>query len=311
MRGTGWTNFVQSIIFLAGGIIIFFMVAYALGGFSTATQNVAEKYPFLMDRSHFPMKLFFSYGIIVTLAVPLFPQVFIRLLTGKRPKELKKVSLIYPVAGLLIWFIVAYLGMWGHLPFPDLKAGEADKILPMLLSKYAPIWMVGLLGAAIFAALFSSLDAQLLTLCTMVIKDFILFIRKKEFTEKKEVSLSRLLVIIFAVIAFIAALIQPKGIITIIEWSFGGYACMFIPLIAALYWKRCTKQAAFWSIITSQFVLLAIPLGILPKEISFGMLPGIPGLLVGIATLVVITFLTPGPDKETTDKFFADIQITD
>lgn len=307
MRGTGWTNLVQSIVFLLGGIIFFFIISQALGGIQEATQGVAKNYPALMDRSNFPIKTFFSYGIIVTLAVPLFPQVFIRLLTGRRPKELKKVTLIYPLAGLIIWFVVSYIGMWGHLPFPDLQGGKADMILPMLMGKFAPVWMTGILAATIFAALFSSLDAQLLTVGTMVIKDFFLFIKKKGITESKEVRLSRFVVIIFALCAFIVSLLKPMGIITVIEWSFSGYACMIIPLIAALYWKRCTKQAALWSIIVSQFVLLAIPLNILPQEIAFGMLAGIPALALGLITLVFVTYITSPPDKEITESFFKDL----
>ena len=195
--------------------------------------------------------------------------------------------------------------MWGHLAFPGLAGAASDKILPMLIAKYTPVWATGLLGAAIFAALMSSLDAQLLTMGTMLIKDFFLGARKKAVPEKTDISFSRFLVIVLAFIAFVAALIKPKAIITIIEWSFGGYACMIIPVLACLYWKRANKYGAICSILASQFVLIAIPLGVLPRQISFGMLPGVPALIVGTLVLLIVTYLTPAPEKNLNKNFFS------
>lgn len=304
MRGTAWTNTLQTIVFLIGGLVMFLIVAYALGGPAEATGKVVEKYPALMDRSKFPMSLFFSYGIIVALAVPMFPQVYIRLLTGSKPAKLRRMTMIYPLVAIFIWFLMAYIGMWGHVSFPDLQGAAADKILPMLLAKYAPVWVTGILGAAIFAALMSSLDAQLLTLGTMFIKDFLAGKRDADRIERRDIMWSRVLIIVFAVIAFVSAMIKPMGIIKIIEWSFAGYASIIVPIIGALYWKRCTGAGCLASIVVSQIVLLGIPLGFIPKAITFGMLPGIPALVLGAVALIITSLLTTAPEKSEIVEFF-------
>jgi Na+/proline symporter len=74
-----------------------------------------------------------------------------------------------------------------------------------------------------------------------------------------------MLVVGFAVLAFVLSLLQPKGIISIIEWSFGGFACMIIPALAALFWKRCNKYGVLASIIVSQSISIGLPVGIIPK----------------------------------------------
>ncbi len=307
MRGTAWTNGLQTVVFLIGGLVMFVLIAYAMGGPAKATAIVVEKFPALMDRSKFPMLIFFSYGIIVSLAVPMFPQVYIRLLTGNKPEKLRKMSMIYPFAGLLIWFAVAYIGMWGHIAFPDLIGSASDKVLPMLLSKYAPIWATGIFGAAIFAALMSSLDAQLLTLGTMLIKDF-LGSRAKQANKRNndvnDLMLSRIFIIMFAMIAFISALLKPMGIIKIIEWSFAGYASIIIPVIGTLYWQRCTAAGCISAIVVSQIILIGIPLGFIPKAISFGMLPGIPALVAGLAVLIIVSMVTKKPEEAEIKHFF-------
>lgn len=304
MRGTAWTNVLQTVVFLTGGLIMFVVIAYAMGGPVKATEQVVEKFPHLMDRSKFPMALFFSYGIIVSLSVPMFPQVYIRLLTGNKPAQLRKMSMIYPFAAILIWFAVAYIGMWGHISFPDLQGAASDKILPLLLSKYASVWITGIFGTAIFAALMSSLDAQLLTLGTMLIKDFLGSRAKQVNRENNAVMLSRIFIIVFAIIAFISALLKPMSIIKIIEWSFAGYASIIIPVIGTLYWKRCTAAGCIAAIVISQIILIGIPLGFIPKAISFGMLPGIPALVVGLAVLIIVSIITEKPEEAEIEEFF-------
>lgn len=310
MRGTAWTNVLQTLVFLVGGTAIFLLVAYAFGGPARATQQVAAQYPELLSRANFPWQTFFSYGIIVSFAVPMFPQVFIRLLAGREPRSLKQMSLIYPGPALLIFFVMAYVGMWGHLAVPDLKGPEADKILPLLLARYAPVWATGILGAAIFAALMSTMDAQLLTTGTMLIKDFLLKAGEKSVVAGREVAASRILVVVLAGVAYILALLKPAAIITIINWSFGGFAALLLPCLAAMYWERCTKGAVWASLIVSQFVLIGLPLGWLPARLAFGMLPGVPAIVAGLIALVVVTYLTPARPDASSEAYFQAAKST-
>lgn len=307
MRGTVWTHILETLVFVIGATIIYFYVVSIFGGFGSVTQQIAEKYPELLNRSKMPILTFFSYGVIVSLAVPMFPQVFSRLLIGRNPSDLKKTVLLYPIAGLFIWFFMGYLGMWGKLIVPNLQGAASDNILPMLLVKTAPVWMAGVLGATIFAANMSTVDAQLLTVGTMISKDFFFPMRKGKPIVQRDVAISRALVVAFAVIAFVLSLAQPKGIISIIEWSFGGFACMIIPALAALFWKRCNKYGALASILVSQFISIALPIGLLPKSFAMGMLPGMVALIAGFLTLLIVTYLTPAPPKEETEAFFAAV----
>jgi len=309
MRGTVWTHILETLVFVIGATIIYFYVASIFGGFGSVTQQIAEKYPELLNRSKMSILTFFSYGFVVSLGVPMFPQVFTRLLIGRSPSELKKTILLYPFAGLLIWFFMGYLGMWGKLVFPNLQGAASDNLLPMLLAKTAPAWMAGILGATIFAANMSTVDAQLLTVGTMVQKDFFFPMKKGKPIIQRDVAISRTIVIVFAIIAFVLSLAQPRGIISIIEWSFGGFACMIIPALAALFWKRCNKYAAWASILVSQFISIGLPVGILPKSLAMGMLPGIPALIGGLFALIIVTYLTPTPPKDETEAFFETVDM--
>ncbi|MCL6611420.1 MAG: sodium:solute symporter family protein [Peptococcaceae bacterium] len=302
MRGAAWVNTFQTAVFLIGGLSIFLIVAHVLGGPAESTRAVAEKYPELLNRSKMPWQVFFSYGIIVSFAVALFPQVFMRLLTGRNPRSLKQMALIYPLGGFLIFFAMAYVGMWGKPIFPNLKGVESDGILPMLLANFTSPWVTGILGAAVFAALMSTMDSQLMAATTIIVKDFL--VRKKEsLSEEKTVLMARLMVLLLAVVSYILALGKFAGIIKIIEFAFAGFALLWVPMFGALFWQRCTRQAALISMIVSQAVLIALTVGWLPKSLCFGMLPGVPAMALGFVLLVAVSYLTPAPAAETKEYF--------
>ena len=304
MRGAAWVNTFQTMVFLFGCLGIFLILASALGGPSEATRRIHEDFPALLSRANMSWQRFFSYGLIVGVSPVLFPQVFMRLLTGRDPKALKQMMIVFPAPAFFVMFLMAMVGMWGRAAIPGLEGAQSDNILPLLLVQYAPVWMIGVLGAAVFAAIMSTMDVQLLSVTTMITRDILSRSWLRHGTDRDMVRISRGLVIVLTVTAFVLALFNPLGIIRIVEFAFAGIACLLAPTIAALYWKRCTTQAAFWSILTSQFVLLALTFGWLPSELSFGFLPGLPAMAVGLLALVVVTFLTSQADDEGTEDYF-------
>lgn len=305
LRGAAWVNTLQAALFMGGIVTIFFAVAYSLGGPALATQKVAAQYPGLLDRRNMTWQVFFSFGVMDGLATQMFPQLFMRMLTGKEPKALKQTTLVYPAASMLVFFLVAYCGMWGHAVFPNLQGKASDNILPMLLVQYAPVWMMAILAGAIFAALMSTMDSQLMAAATLLMKDF--FLRSpslQRIEQERLVWAAKALVIGLAAVAYILAQLNPQSIIQVFNFAVGGFAVIIVPLTAALYWRRCTKEAAISSLIVSQFVLVGLQYGIIPKKLGFGFLPGFPAIVVALLVLVVVTYLTPVPNNPGTQSYF-------
>jgi SSS family solute:Na+ symporter len=303
MRASAWVNTFQTFVFLGGAVLMFVVVATVLGGPAVATQRVIEAHPELMSRSGMPMKQFFSYGLIVALAVPLFPQVFSRLLTGKDPRSLRKVIALYPLAALVVFFLMAYLGMWGRVAIPGLQGAESDQILPRLLAAYTPFWMMGILGASVFSAMMSTMDAQLLAMSTILTREFLPGLRFVRLSEKGQVLVSKVLVVLLTAIAYALTLINPSGIISIVEFAFAGFASLMPTTLGALYWRRCTRQAALVSAVLPQLVLVGLTFGWIDRSWAFGFLPGFIAIVVAAASVLVVTWMTSRGDNATEGYF--------
>lgn len=304
MRGTAWTNVFQGMVFLVVGVVIFLLIGRALGGFESITGKVLTQNPKLLVKAgNFSPQQWFSYLFISPLAVVVFPHVFVRLLSSKSAAYLKKMVTIYPILVLITFVPVVYIGVWGTAAIPGLQGKAADSIFPMMLAKYLPPAFMGLGLAGILAAIMSSVDAMLLTISHMLVRDVIQPLRPHlEFS--RLVWLGRLFVWAVAVVAFILALLRPGTIFAIATYAFTGYACLAPVIIGGLYWRRSNKYGALAAMIVGAVLLPLYQFTPYLKWSTFGFYPAIPLLVITTIVFVVVSYLTPPASEAATRRFF-------
>ncbi|TDI83821.1 MAG: sodium:solute symporter family protein [Caldithrix sp.] len=298
MRGTAWTNVFQASIFLAFLMVAFFSISAKLGGMTALHQRlVAEALP-LVGKQHPRLAPgIWATGFLVgPLSVIAFPHIFMRLMTARDAKALRKTTLIYPWGLILLYLPITLLGVWGALDIPGLVGQESDKILPLLVAKHLPVWLSAVGLAAILAAVMSSLDGQILTLSTMIAVD--VFAHK---SHKAIPLVGRVGVIVIAAIAFAIALLRPAGIFDVAVYAFSGYT-LIVPIMAfGLFWKRSTKTGVITGMLLGHGLLAAYYLGF--KFPTFGTFPVFPCIIIESLVVVLISFLTSPPPQDIVRRF--------
>ena len=92
------------------------------------------------------------------------------------------------------------------------RASAGDDVIILMLDHYAPIWLAGLLGAGIMAAVMAS-DSQILALSTMFTRDvFAYYGGAARFGPAVQVQTGRAFVVLIALVAYAIALRAPPGI---------------------------------------------------------------------------------------------------
>src|SRR5260221_13775413 len=104
---------------------------------------------------------------------------------------------------------------------------NADDVLLLLLDRYAPLWLAGLLGAGIMAAVMAS-DSQILALSTMFAEDvFAFYGGTKRFGEAVQVHTGRLFIVVITIVAYAVALRAPETIFELtIQYAFSGFSSL-------------------------------------------------------------------------------------
>jgi solute:Na+ symporter, SSS family len=359
MRGTAWVNTFQTVLFLIFGTVAVAVIGWGMGGFRAAAEAIlASPGSSLLTRERISPYYFFSYTFIPLSAIA-FPHITIFCLTARRMSQFRKTVIFYPVCIMAIWLPCVFLGVMANRAqdMPQIKEKiearrmlaaqgkvlrpeqrdvlraqtEADDVLPLLLQRYAPLWLAGLLGAGIMAAVMAT-DSQILALSTMFTEDVRTHYGGRErFGERAQVQMGRAFVIILTTLAYMIALRAPESIFSLaIQYAFSGFAALSPLLVAALFWRGSTRWGALastlWVAIAVSAVAVfqatvpapapgpplvvwrAFGLDALARTPGgtavFGFMPVVPMVLVSALLMVVVSALTPRPSAETIARYF-------
>jgi solute:Na+ symporter, SSS family len=326
MRGTAWANAFQTLIFMALGVVTFFVISDAIGGkegflenLQAATETVQEKHPEKLTRQKFPQSLFLSF-MLIPLSAGMFPHLFQHWLTARSASAFKLPVVVHPLFILIVWVPCVLVGVWATsatmdgkpvIP-PDLH--DANAVLGILVAKLAGPLLAGLLTAGILAAVMSSLDSQFLCLGTMFTQDIALHYGNKD-RQTNSVFLARSFIVGIVAFTYLLSLGNLTSVFTLAIWCFSGFTSLVPLVVAAIYWKRLTKAGAYASILTT-----AILWGYFFYDADFGangkyafiMPGGNPVLPVAVIicgstlALVVASLLTKPPSEKTLKRFFPE-----
>jgi SSS family solute:Na+ symporter len=360
MRGTAWVNTFQRILFLTFGVIAIVVIGVGMGGFRSAANAMLASPALapLLTRERISPLYFFSYTFIPLSAIA-FPHILIFCLTAEKMNHFKKTVIFYPLCILAIWLPCVFLGVMANrvTDVPQIKERQearrvlatqgktmtpeardelrekaaGDDVIMLLLQRYAPLWLAGLLGAGIMAAVMAS-DTQILALSTMFTEDvFAFYGGKRRFGEAVQVHTGRLFIVIITIVAYAVALRAPETIFELaIQYAFSGFAALSPLLMAALFWKGSTKWGALavtlWTVASVVAVAAfqhAVPapapgppivawaiggtevLSRTPGGTAvFGFMPVVPMVLMSAVLMVIVSLVTRKPKQATITRYF-------
>ena len=360
MRGTAWVNTFQTILFLTFGIIAIVVIGTGMGGFKSAANAMLASPALapLLTRERISPYYFFSYTFIPLSAIA-FPHILIFCLTAEKMKHFKKTVIFYPLCILAIWLPCVFLGVMANrvTDVPQIKAKQearrvlatqgknlapeqrdelreqsaGDDVIMLLLQRYAPLWLAGLLGAGIMAAVMAS-DSQILALSTMFTEDvFAFYGHKQRFGEGVQVKAGRIFIVLITLFAYAVALRAPETIFELaIQYAFSGFAALSPLLIAAIFWKGSTKWGALASTIwvAASVVAVALFQHFVPAPAPgpsvvvwslgstevlsrtpggtavLGFMPVVPMVIVSALLMIIVSKLTRKPAPTTINRYF-------
>ncbi len=361
MRGTAWVNTFQTTLFLGFGAIAFIVIGTGMGGFTESVEALLASPATspLLTRERISPLFFFSYTFIPLSSIT-FPHMTMFCLTAKKMSQFKKTILFYPICMIVLWLPCVFLGVMANrlTDAPQIQQklearrslattgatltpaerdelrgkANSDDVLLILLERYAPLWLAGLLGAGIMAAVMAS-DSQILALSTMFTEDvFAFYGGKRRFGEHIQVQTGRIFIVIITLCAYLIAMRAPQSIFDLaVQYAFSGYAALLPLLIAALFWRGSTKWGALASTIWAflavaatavfQFVIptpapgqsvVAFSIGgmeVLTRTPGgtavFGFMPVVPMVIISALLMILVSKLTNKPSAEIVARYIS------
>jgi cation/acetate symporter len=170
-----------------------------------------------------------------------------------------------------------------------------------------PYVISGLVAAGGMAAAMSTADGLLLAIANALSHDLYYKIIDPKADVKRRLIVARvLLIVIGAIGAFIASL-RLTDILGAVAWAFDfAMSGLFFPLVLGIWWKRANQAGAIAGMLVGlgagTWYLYAVKWGgMVPwwgmDDVRFGII----GATASLVAMVVVTLLTPAPDKATQD----------
>ena len=243
------------------------------------------------------------------------PHILVRFMAVKDEKELSKskgVAILWVALSLAFACVIGVVGR-AYLYPTVLEGGQSENVfIAMIIDLFTKDIKLPIVGGiflcGILAAIMSTADSQLLVSASSVAEDIYKGILKKDADDKKVLRVSRITVLVIAVLAYIIALDPNSSIMGLVSNAWSGLGSAFGPIVVlSLFWKRTNFQGAVAGVVTGALTVIVWDYIPLVGGQTLGAATGLYSLLVGFAlslvAIVVVSLLTPPPTEEMLQEF--------
>ena len=204
----------------------------------------------------------------------------------------------------------------GILQLAEITLGQDIIVLATPEIAGLPYVISGLVAAGGLAAALSTADGLLLTIANALSHDLYYKMINPNASTQKRITISKILLLVVALLAAWTAAQAPADILFLVSAAFSlAAAGFFAPLALGVFWKRANKYGAiaamiagvsvtFYYMATTQVWLRSV-FGVTSSVADntwWDIAPisaGIFGMPAALITMVVVSLLTPAPDKQT------------
>jgi len=261
-----------------------------------------------------PLSLAISFFFLWAISGTGQPAGMVRLMAFKNTKTLKRAIVTVSVYYGFIYISLVVIFCCARSLLPGMEY-ESDRIMPAMVVHLTQAvgmsWLAGLLVAAPFAAITSTVDSYLLMVSSSLVRDVYQRSIDPNVSEKRLKRMSYTITLITGVGATLGALNPPQFLQVIIVYTASGLAaCFLVPVVMALYWRRSNAPGALSAMAAGFFTHFSMYLAgyfvygrFQPFEL-FDINPILWGILGSLFAGLAVTMLTAPPPRHLVQKYF-------
>ncbi len=324
------SDFMQGIVMIIALCTIVGISTYNAGGIANVIDN-AQKIPGFLEFFGMATPVVDEAGVqMVSNGAPLFgdvapygllsvfsmmawglgyfgmPQVLLRFMAIRKEEELKRSRRIAMIWVVISLAVAVFIGIVGRqlVPTEHLTKATAENIFITLATSSLPAIFAGFVMAGILAATISSSDSYLLIAASAFAKNIFQGVFKKNASDKQVMWVSRITLLVIAIIAAVIAMDENSIIFSIVSFAWAGFGATFGPIMLfSLFWKRTTRAGAIAGMIGGAAMVFVWKLGISTLGGAFAIYELLPAFIFSALCIVVVSLITPKPSKEICEDF--------
>ncbi|MBC8451004.1 sodium/proline symporter [bacterium] len=305
-----WTSFVQAWIMLFGLFLLAFAALARVGGLTAANIKLAAIDPGLVTTPGvWGLNGLLSFALIVSLGVWGMPQLLVRFYSMKSTRVLRLGVVLATLGGAMA--ILPYMtGAIGRVLLPALE--NPDLAIPKLAQLVLNPWGGAIFMAGVMAAGMSTFASVLIIVSGAITRDLRGNQQERQGKERgtrsdrRDVMVGRVASLAAGLVS-LAIAYRPPGLVLVITafaWAVIASACLW-PVVLGVYWKRANKGGVLSSMIAGTVVSLGWMIAGKP----FGIHGFIPGVVVSLVVLILVSLMTSPPDPALISRAWGEGEV--
>lgn len=315
------TDFIQSIIMTAALIIVLVFGINQAGGMEQVIANAKALPGYLdffkgYDGVTNSAGTYNALSVVSTLAWGLgyfgMPHILLRFMAIENPNKVKvsrRVASVWVVISMAVAVLIGIVGMAMIKEGALAQFDDSETIIiqiATLLSKVGvvPALLAGVILAGILASTMSTADSQLLAASSAASENIIGGLFRINLSETAQMIVARVTLIAISVVGVIIAWDSNSSVFGIVSFAWAGFGAVFGPvMLLSLFWKRSNRYGAFAGMIVGGVMVFVWKYAIAKLGGAFAIYELLPAFVCGLLVNVIVSLVTPKPDKEIVDTF--------
>ena len=306
-----WTDAVQCVMLIVGGLILFFVALSQIdGGWNAMVAAHPDRFhlyhPPEDETAPFLGLIFATFGVFLFYSAG--NQVMIQRVLAARSTWDGLMGIVFAsFINLLRPLVTCFLGMvvyhWIHVMHRAEPLEHADMAFPYALSQLAPEWgLRGIVLTGFLAAVMSTISALTNSTATIFSLDVYRKVINRDADDRQTVFVGRLAAFVALVLA---ALVAPSvqrfgGIFTYFQTGVTYLATPFITaILVGILWRRANYPAGIFCVIGGFIIQLMVAIGLPLIGIELHWLYyGFIAQVLIVLGMVIVALLTSPPAEE-------------
>jgi sodium/pantothenate symporter len=258
-----WTDVFQSIIMAVGVVLLFPLAMKASGGLAAATYSGMAQtdagfgFGPGAERAFHPIGLAISFFFMWAITGMGQPSTLVRLMAFRDSRTLRYSIIYLTIYNALIYIPLICIFVAARSILPNLAS--SDDVMPSLVIKLANPYVAGLILAAPYGAVLSTVSGWLLIVSSGLVHDLYQRFLRPTAGEREIAWASYSATVAIGLIAAAIATHPPQYLQLIIVFSGTGMASAFLmPALLGAFWRRTTAGGAVAAMLTGTAVTLGL-----------------------------------------------------
>lgn len=298
-----WTDFFQGTLMFICLMIVPFVASYEFGGWEKTLHIITTLGPHRLDPLHdFDILLLVN---LLAWGLGYFgqPHILVRFMAVRTTNDIPIARRIC-VSWMGLSMVGAVLtGFVGIAFFYEQQINPESIFIVFSQSLFSP-WLSGILFAAILSSIMCAIDSQMLASSSALTEDIYHRLLRKKASQRELVWVGRIAVILIAVVAVSLARDPDSSVINLVAFAWAGLGASFGPsVVAALFWRRMTRQGAILGIVMGALSVILWKSQAGHDTGIFALYEIIPGFVLGSIGVLVGSLLDKPPSQAIVDQF--------